>query len=90
MRRQVEDRRAVAGDDVGLAALDLAGKLGQAVLRLTDRHRFHKEIVAACGYNLQCKRPRLNALALSRLPLETLEASRARPGGTKVYARSEW
>jgi hypothetical protein len=39
-RRPFEDRGAVAGDDDGFAALDLAGELGQTVFRFTDRDRF--------------------------------------------------
>jgi hypothetical protein len=39
VRREVEDGAAVAGDDDGLALLDRAGELGEAVLRVADRHR---------------------------------------------------
>ena len=50
MRDEIEDRLAVPGNHDGLAALDLSGQGGEAVLRLFYRYRAHVTNVATNGY----------------------------------------
>ncbi len=50
--RQLEYRRAIAGDENRLAALDLASELRQAIFRLANGYGLHADCIAACGYTV--------------------------------------
>ena len=50
MRHKVDDRPSIAGDDDGLAILDLSGEFGQPVFGFADGNGRHEENVATCGY----------------------------------------